>query len=256
MRTGRYLVFAAARETKKKTDWRTLNGGWWPAKARVGSRGHNYFTGAEVGVMLKLKPGVVRIVLEAFVVTFLLTGCSSCTSKTPRQHWWEFWKPKAPTSQYNSDAFPGGAPTTTPGGAAGESTGIPGEEGKFGLSQVRGPKAGTATANSALPTVYFEYDKSQLSQSEKEVLDRSAQYLKENPTMMVQIEGHCDERGSPEYNFNLGQKRADSVREYLVSKGIEANRLVTISYGEDRPAVQGHDEKAWAMNRRAQFLSY
>ena len=206
--------------------------------------------------MFKLKPAVIRVVLEACVLSLLLTGCTACSTKTPRKHWWEFWKPKAPISTpvYPSEDVYAGAPGTTEAAKPGEVTGIPG--GEYGIAPVRPPKEGVLGTSAALPTVYFAFDSYQLSPSEKEVLDRSAQWLQDNPTVMVQIEGHCDERGSPEYNLNLGQRRADAVREYLAGKGVEANRLVTISYGEERPADPGQDEKAWAMNRRAQFLTY
>jgi len=77
--------------------------------------------------------------------------------------------------------------------------------------------------------------------------------MKKNPGAKVQIEGHCDERGTPEYNLALGQRRADSTKKYLVNLGIDGSRLSTISYGEEKPADPGHNEAAWAKNRRAVF---
>jgi peptidoglycan-associated lipoprotein len=101
--------------------------------------------------------------------------------------------------------------------------------------------------------VYFEFDKSRLTDEAKAILQDNAQWLRDNPDIRVQIEGHCDERGTIEYNLALGERRAMSVRNYLVSLGIDPNRLYTISYGEERPAVLGHNEEAGAQNRRAEF---
>ena len=104
-----------------------------------------------------------------------------------------------------------------------------------------------------LKTVYFALDSYSLDDAAHAVLDADAKLLRDNPGMNVRIEGNCDERGTVEYNISLGQKRADAVRDYLVAAGVPANRLATISYGKERPAVEGHDEAAWAKNRRAEF---
>ena len=90
----------------------------------------------------------------------------------------------------------------------------------------------------------------------RKALDRNVEWLKANPTVRVQIEGHCDERGTEEYNLHLGERRANSVKQYLVKSGLDAARLFTISYGESRPVDPGHSEAAWAKNRRAQFARY
>ena len=82
----------------------------------------------------------------------------------------------------------------------------------------------------------------------------NAEWLKKWPTVKIQIEGHCDERGSNKYNMALGDKRANAARDYLVSLGIDASRVTTISYGEERPFVEGHDEAAWSQNRRGHFV--
>lgn len=99
--------------------------------------------------------------------------------------------------------------------------------------------------------VYFEFDQYILSDSAKQVLDKKAKWLKDFPSAKAQVEGHCDERGSAEYNLALGQKRADAVMQYLVSLGISANRMSTISYGKENPLDPGHTEEAWGKNRRA-----
>jgi peptidoglycan-associated lipoprotein len=102
--------------------------------------------------------------------------------------------------------------------------------------------------------VYFEFDQYVISDSAKQVLNKKAKWLKEYANARVQIEGHCDERGSTEYNLALGQRRADSAMQYLVSLGISANRLSTISFGKEKSLDSDHSESAWSKNRRAHFV--
>lgn len=102
--------------------------------------------------------------------------------------------------------------------------------------------------------IYFEFDKSRLLPESKAVLRLKARWLKAHPGALAIIEGHCDERGTNEYNLALGDRRARSAKTYLVDLGIAAERLTCISYGEERPLDPGHDEAAWAKNRRAQFV--
>ncbi|SME90270.1 peptidoglycan-associated lipoprotein Pal [Pseudobacteriovorax antillogorgiicola] len=102
--------------------------------------------------------------------------------------------------------------------------------------------------------VYFAFDDYTLSISSQDSLSQLADYLKNNTAAVVQVEGHADERGSIEYNLALGQRRAQSVKNYLVELGIDPSRLPTMSYGEERPAVEGSDEGAWEKNRRAEFV--
>lgn len=102
--------------------------------------------------------------------------------------------------------------------------------------------------------IYFEFDQHILSDSAKKNLDKKVKWLKDFPSAKALIEGHCDERGSAEYNLALGQKRADSAKQYLVSQGINANRISTISYGKENPLDPGHTETAWGKNRRAHFV--
>lgn len=99
-------------------------------------------------------------------------------------------------------------------------------------------------------TVYFDYDSSILKHDAQVTLSQQLESLTEDDSPIV-IEGHADERGTREYNIGLGARRANEVRNYLLSKGIESGRMTTISYGKDKPAVEGHDESAWSKNRRA-----
>jgi peptidoglycan-associated lipoprotein len=98
--------------------------------------------------------------------------------------------------------------------------------------------------------VFFGYDKYDLTTEAMATIEKQSQWLKTYPHINVTVEGHCDERGTREYNLALGEKRATAVRNYLVALGIEASRVQTISYGKERPAVTGSDETAWSQNRR------
>jgi peptidoglycan-associated lipoprotein len=102
--------------------------------------------------------------------------------------------------------------------------------------------------------IYFEFDSSALSPVAQRVLSNKADYLRDNPGTQVIIEGHCDERGTPEYNLALGDRRAESAKSFLVNLGIDPARFTTVSYGEESPVDPGHNEEAWAKNRRAKFL--
>jgi len=115
-------------------------------------------------------------------------------------------------------------------------------------------EAGQAVSD--LKTVYFDFDSYVLTDATKALLDSNYDWMAKNPGIHVLIEGHCDERGTVEYNLNLGQKRADAVREYLILKSLDPATLHTISYGEERPEVEGQTEEAYAKNRRVQFLVY
>ena len=101
--------------------------------------------------------------------------------------------------------------------------------------------------------IYFEFDKSTLTPAAQDNLMQKAEWLRENPDATVTIGGHCDERGTNEYNLALGDRRAESAKAFLVDLGIDAFRLTTISYGEERPVDPRHNEEAWAKNRRDHF---
>jgi peptidoglycan-associated lipoprotein len=105
-----------------------------------------------------------------------------------------------------------------------------------------------------LGTIYFDYDRAVVRDDARSVLDGNSAWLKKFRTVKVLVEGHCDERGTEEYNLALGEKRAKAAQDYLLSTGIAADRLKIISYGKSQPINPGHDESAWQMNRRAQFL--
>ena len=105
-----------------------------------------------------------------------------------------------------------------------------------------------------LATVYFEFDQHKLDSDARGLLSANARVMKDNDDVLILVEGHCDERGSEEYNLALGEKRANAVKDYLVDLGVSDSRIQTLSYGEERPAMTGSSESSWSLNRRAAFV--
>ena len=174
----------------------------------------------------------------------LVLGATGCKHKTP---------PTTPLGSHggltgeNSNPGPGGTLAGTTGDTSGTSlTGIPQGNGHPGW-----PEDASAFKSD---TVHFAFDSSVIAPDEKSKVANVADYLKANSANAVKIEGHCDERGTEEYNRSLGERRALALRELLVGMGIEAGRVDTISYGKDRPEDPGHDESAWRANRRGVFI--
>jgi peptidoglycan-associated lipoprotein len=110
-------------------------------------------------------------------------------------------------------------------------------------------------ANANLNDVQFDFDKYDIRPGDAKTLDANATWLKSNPSNLFLIEGHCDERGTNEYNLALGERRAKSTMNYLVAQGVQASRITIISYGKERPVCTEHNEGCWAKNRRAHFLT-
>ena len=104
-----------------------------------------------------------------------------------------------------------------------------------------------------LSTIYFNFNSARLSDIARQTLQANADYLKANQNIDIQVEGHADERGGIQYNLALGEKRAKSVKDYLIALGVESGRITTISYGKEKPIAFGHDEQSWSKNRRANF---
>ncbi|MCX8038768.1 MAG: peptidoglycan-associated lipoprotein Pal [Candidatus Sumerlaeia bacterium] len=190
----------------------------------------------------------MRFLLVGSVLVLAVSACS----KTSGSPWWKFWD-RTPSKPFAVEipAPPEVVMPSTP------------------LKEIPPPKAGAdvvepaeikrspaSVVQPALRTVYFDYDSAQLREDAKEILRENARWLQEHPQVEVQVQGHCDERGTVEYNFNLGQRRADAVKAFLVGLGVAPNRIHTISYGKERPAVLGHNEDAWRLNRRAEFHTY
>jgi len=141
----------------------------------------------------------------------------------------------------------------------GSGSGIGGNNGQNGnLVPGGGENLGNNGAWEKIPglhlgTIYFAFDSDAIRESERGKLEEAADYMKKNTAVGMIIEGHCDERGSAEYNRALGERRALAIRAYLVNLGVPDTHFQTISYGFERPAVQGHNEEAWAKNRRGEL---
>jgi peptidoglycan-associated lipoprotein len=114
--------------------------------------------------------------------------------------------------------------------------------------------AGEVMESALLKDIHFEFDKFDLTEESRKILAENANVLVARSTLKIQIEGHCDERGSNEYNLALGEKRAVSAKLYMIKLGVQGDRLSTISYGEEMPMDQSHNEAAWAKNRRCHFV--
>ncbi len=146
--------------------------------------------------------------------------------------------------------------SSTPGGdsAAGSSSG---SQGGLTAEQLEAQRLAElqrqAIEKIGADKIYFAFDSNELSQESRAILQEKADLLKANPALSLLIEGHCDERGTEEYNRALGERRARAAYEFLVLLGVESSRLQIISYGEEYPAVQGSNEAAWSKNRRDEF---
>lgn len=136
------------------------------------------------------------------------------------------------------------------GGAFGESIV---DDGMGGSIAGRSPAGADEARRLGLRTVYFDYDQSSLRQDGRDTLRHNYNVLRQRTDLRVELQGNCDERGSSEYNFALGERRAHSVRDYLVQLGVPPSQLTTVSFGEENAAVSGHGESAWAKNRRVDF---
>jgi len=148
---------------------------------------------------------------------------------------------KNPASQTDETTAAGQQPTGSPAQT---------EQGKAGADT----QAAAQTQAGFDKIIYFDYDSYELSPEGTQTLAGLVDFLKANPTLKVEVAGHCDERGTTEYNMALGDRRAKAARDYCVAQGIDAQRLTAVSYGEEKPAVTGSTEEAWAKNRRAEFL--
>jgi peptidoglycan-associated lipoprotein len=212
-------------------------------------------------------------VLSLFVAAVMLTGC-----------------PKKPAPAAGTSPGGGAGPTvgaggagaggagSTAGAAGGAGTGTigsgPGSGGAMGAGgagtggagSMAGGAAATGTTIPSLPSpkefvetaalrdIFFDFDRYDIRPQDKVTLDDNARWLKSNTAALLLVEGHCDERGTNEYNLALGERRAKATRDYLVSAGIDGSRITVISYGKERPICTERTEACWAQNRRAHFL--
>jgi len=174
---------------------------------------------------MAMRPVLSNVTLVALILTFLFVGCAK-------------EEPPPPTAE--AQPRPVAPPPPPP-------------------APVPTPPPGPSISQQAFQEfqnqdIYFDFDKYDLRTDARTTLDRKASFLNQNSSIRVQVEGHCDERGTNEYNMALGERRANAAKQYLTTAGISAGRLSTISYGEERPLDPGHTEAAWARNRRAHFV--
>jgi peptidoglycan-associated lipoprotein len=154
----------------------------------------------------------------------------------------------SPTTTQPAGPPPGPTTPPTPPSVPSEPAITSNPYDKMTLDEINNP------ANSPFKPVFFALDSDQLDDAARQVLQDNAKVLKENASFLITIEGHADERGTPEYNLALGERRALATRSFLVSLGIGADRMQTVSYGKEFPFDPGHTEEAWAKNRRAHFM--
>lgn len=177
--------------------------------------------------------GKVIFGLVVLPVSLAFAGCSSTDKKPEAQ-------PAVANAPAETSKSAGAAPSSSTSSSSLEAA-------------QRGESTATP-ASSPLKDVYFDFDSYDLRADARDTLKANGEWLRSNPSAQVQIEGHCDERGTTEYNLALGSKRAQSVKDYLVTLGATADRLSTISYGEELPVCTEHNEACWQKNRRARLV--
>ena len=181
------------------------------------------------------------LVIQAAIVAALMVGCAKTPATTTSS------SVPAPTGGVGSN--PGG-----PGGSGATDGRLAGGGAQSGMGGGR-VDVRSYSAITDLADIHFDFDKYEIRSTEAEVLDKHATWLRQNPDRLILIEGHCDERGTTEYNVALGERRAKATMNYLVSRGVPASRLAIVSYGEERPACKDHSENCWTQNRRAHFMA-
>lgn len=186
----------------------------------------------------------MRTLASLFAAALLLAACESATDEQAATGG------ESTTQQASTDG------QTNGDGDAGQATMSDGGTESVETEDIEGPEGGTQEhlVVNVGDRVFFDFDKSNLTQEAKKTVERLAAWMKEYPRTTVTVEGHADERGTREYNLALGARRANSVKEYLIVLGVDPDRIETVSYGEERPAVLGSNEEAWAENRRAVFV--
>ena len=173
----------------------------------------------------------IKLLMIMAVVLLLAAGCAPLTE--------------------DEDA---GCPTTTVSSDSGEAAAEVPSYSDQSATDTAPPATAAQVSDTQLQMIHFDFDQHTLTAEARTILDGNASYLQANPDVKVVITGNCDERGSDEYNLALGERRAAAARDYLVSMGIDPQRLSVISYGEEKPLDPDHNEAAWAMNRRAEFV--
>ena len=191
----------------------------------------------------------IKLWLSAVVLAALLSACASMQE--------EVIEPETDTTMRETDVQTG----TVDGGTSGADVSGVDTSGETGVIAIEDtapmtPRELLEQTEGALSnrTIYFEYDSAKLSDESLAILEQHGDFVAGNGEVEVRLEGHADERGSREYNIALGDRRAQSVRRVLLFQGASTDQIDTVSYGEEQPAVEGHDEAAWARNRRVELI--
>ena len=186
------------------------------------------------------------LIVPAALLVLAVTGCAKQPATMPAAA-----TAPAPSSGSMSGSRP--QPTAAQSGAGGGAS----------LGAVSGSAAGTATdrpsprdfsVNAALKDINFDFDKYDIRPADAKILDASAKWLASNPNQILLIEGHCDQRGTEQYNLALGDRRAKAAMNYLVAQGVQGDRITIVSFGEERPLCKDNNEACWSQNRRDMFL--
>ena len=190
---------------------------------------------------------MLQRLIALFAVAFFVAACETASQTTTDT---------AGDSTASSSSSTASASGSSSSGSSGSSsTSSTSSSGSSSSSASSSAAAGTDSAADKLAsignTVYFSYDSAALDGNSQATLYRQAAFLNGNPSLTVTIEGHCDERGTREYNLALGERRAAAARDYLLAQGVDPARIKVISYGKERPAMAGSNEESWAKNRRA-----
>lgn len=203
-----------------------------------------------------MNSSVKSVTCALFLAIITLAGCTG--QQTLRKD--ESLTPGGPAA--TSGSAKAQAPVSQPGAVTAAEKAPPAAP-KAEVPPAAGPAEAAAAKASApsgadlqrgLEKIYFDFDSPTLTDASRRTLTENAELLARNSQLKVRVDGHCDERGSDDYNLALGQKRADAAVRYLTTLGIGAERLSSLSYGKEKPAVAGHDEAAWSKNRRDEFV--
>lgn len=181
-----------------------------------------------------MRPRILTAILLTFACLVSTTGCRKKAPKTAP----DLAAPTVAAPAPAADPAPGPEPEPAPAPSPDPLDGDLGSVNEYLRSR------------GLLVDVYFDYDRADLSPETRDQLSRNARFLNEDPRFSLTLEGHCDERGTVEYNLALGERRAQSAKGYLVSLGVSSSRLTTVSYGEERPVCEESEETCWRLNRR------
>jgi peptidoglycan-associated lipoprotein len=191
-----------------------------------------------------MKKGLNQLIISILALSFLIVlGCCTKKSVRPEAGVEEVTPPK-------EEALPSREEAKMP--AEGEKK--PLKEAPISEEEIKEKEKERLLKKLTLNDAYFDFDKYNIREDTRKVLEENAKILLAYPNVKIQIEGHCDERGTNEYNLALGERRATSAKNFLVNSGVKSDRISTISYGEERPQCTEHNEECWQKNRRAHII--